>query len=50
MAEFKIVGVFLGFRALLFSDSPRMGLVRFLFSWPCAIGCLMLGMFNGNRL
>ena len=25
-------------------------LVGFLFSWPCASGCLMLRMFNGNWL
>src|SRR6266516_6606379 len=26
------------------------GPVRFLFSWPCASGCLMLRMLNGNWL
>jgi len=34
----------------MFHDIRMMDLARFLFSWPCASGCLMLRMVNGNWL
>jgi len=48
MTEFKIVCVFIDLSRCLFHDIRMMDLARFLFSWPCASGYLILRMFKGN--
>jgi hypothetical protein len=50
MTEFTFVQVFIGLSRCLFHDIRMMDLAGFLFSWPCASGCSMLGMLDGNWL